>query len=517
VTLEQLAGQLLWCGWGLEPEKDPLRYNDHARRLVEELQVGGLILFPRNLGTPEEIAGLTECVRREAILPPLIGIDQEGGRVCRLPLPGLTFPGNMALGTLDNPVRTREVARAIGEQLAAVGIDVDFAPVVDVNNNPRNPIIGVRSFGEDPERVARHGIAAAAGFREAGILPVLKHFPGHGDTHADSHLELPVQPAGRERLDAVELVPFRAAIRAGAPAVMTTHILFPTLDPEQPSTLSRPILTGLLRGEMGFDGLIVTDCLEMRGITDHWGPEEAAVLALQAGADMLLVCHTWEVQARMHAAICEAVRTGRLVEERLRESARRVQAARELTAPVRQRPGEPARVGAQRYRELEARVAEECLALLPGMEQNSPVRSSPMLGLDAGWSPPAPVLVSGAGQPAERLAEALRAAGFAAEPAPWPEVGLERLRQSPQLAWVALPDRPFPEGRPSREVYGALEAHPKAVVVAMREPYLLACYPGAVPRLAAWAEVDACYHAVARWLAGEVAGIRRHVAWPGSA
>jgi beta-N-acetylhexosaminidase len=227
MTLEALAGQLLWCGWGEAPEPDPCSYNEHARTLVEEIGVGGLVLFTRNLGAPADIAELTDELRRHAALPPLIGIDQEGGRVSRLPLPGMVFPGNMALGLIDAPELTRTVMRTIGEQLAALGIDVDFAPSVDVNHNPRNPIIGVRSFGDDPERVTRHGLAAVAGFRDAGLLPVVKHFPGHGDTGEDSHLELPTLRIDRARLDQVELPPFVAAIRAGAPAVMSTHILFP--------------------------------------------------------------------------------------------------------------------------------------------------------------------------------------------------------------------------------------------------------------------------------------------------
>ncbi|MGV3722980.1 MAG: beta-N-acetylhexosaminidase, partial [Actinomycetota bacterium] len=324
MTLEQTIGQLLWCGWGEAPEAHPQRCNDHARFLVEELQVGGLALFARNLGDPEAVAALTEELRRRSRLAPLIGIDQEGGRVSRMALPGMVFPGNMPLGLLDDPELTRKVARSIGEQLAAVGFDVDFAPSVDVNNNPLNPIIGVRSFGDDPALVARHGVAAVAGFREAGILPVIKHFPGHGDTTQDSHLELPVQPAERDRLDAVELAPFRAALAAGAPAVMTTHIMFPALDPQLPATLSHRIITGLLRQELGFDGLVVTDCLEMKGIANQWSPEDTAVLALEAGADMLLVCHTQETQLRMFRALVEAVRGGRLPEARLHQSVERV-------------------------------------------------------------------------------------------------------------------------------------------------------------------------------------------------
>lgn len=494
MTLEQLAGQLLWCGWGGDPQADGPSYDAHARRLVEEIGVGGVVLFDRNLRAPEQIAELTETLRAHAAEPLLIGIDQEGGRVNRLPLPGLTFSGNMALGALNDLDCTRAVARAIGEQLAALGVDVDFAPSLDVNNNPRNPIIGVRSFGEEAEHVARHGIASVRGFLEAGILPVVKHFPGHGDTSADSHLELPVQPADRARLDAVELLPFRAAFRAGAPAVMTTHIRFPALDPDLPATLSRPILTGMLRQELGFDGLVVTDCLEMRGIADHWGPEEAAILALEAGADMLLVCHTLETQLRMRDAIVAAVRSGRLPEERLRDAHRRLDAARAQTAGVRDRRRRPECVGAQVYRELEDRVARETLHLCTGASVDA---LSP-------WDAAEPVIVSGAEAVTGLMARSLRDEGFIdVRACPWGDVSRSDLGSGSQLLWIALPDAPFPGGTPPTEVRELLAGHRRAVVVSAREPYLLEYYPEQMARLCAWASTAPQFRAVARFLAGK--------------
>ncbi len=497
MTLERLAAQLLWCGWGEAPEPAPRTYNDHARFLVEELGVGGLVLFNRNLGAPAEIAALVEQLRGRASTPPLIGIDQEGGRVSRLPLPGMVFPGNMALGCLDRPELTRRVHRSIGEQLAALGIDVDFAPVLDVNNNPRNPVIGVRSFGEDPERVVRHGVAAVAGLREAGLLPVVKHFPGHGDTHADSHLELPVQPAGRARLEAVELVPFRAALAREDLAVMTTHIRFPQLDPALPATLSRPILTGILREELGFDGLVVTDCLEMRGIADHWSPEEAAVLAIEAGADMLLVCHTQETQARMHTALCKAVRSGRLTEERLAASAARVRRAREYTTVVRDPAPRPGLVSGKDYREFEAQVAREALRIYRS-GQLEPAPAPP-----AGWDPHQTTLVSGAGEPAAALAALLQEEGWAAQAVAW-ETGREpELIAAPQLLWWAMPQQPFAGGRPPATISALLSRHPRAVVLAGREPYCLANYPDPLPRLAAWGVHPIHLQAIARWLTEE--------------
>jgi len=361
MTLERLAGRLLWAGW--QADRDPAdarTLNAHARWLVEEVGVAGLVFFDRNLGEPAEIASLTAEAETVAGRRLLLGIDQEGGRVCRLRRPGLTFSPARALGDRDDPDLTRAVARALGTQLAALGLNVDFAPVLDVNSNPANPVIGDRAYGVEPDRVTRHGLAALAGFREGGVLPVIKHFPGHGDTSVDSHLALPVQPADRARLDRVELPPFRAALAAGAPAVMTTHILFPALDPDLPATLSPRILDGLLRDELGFRGLIVTDCLEMQGIAGGWGPEEAAVLAVEAGADLLLVCHTAETQRRMRDALVAAARAGRIREARLRESVARTEAA---LAGLPASPRRPELVGAPEFLALEARARQ---GLAPG-------------------------------------------------------------------------------------------------------------------------------------------------------
>lgn len=489
MTLEQLAGQLLWCGWGDAPEPDPRSYNDHARTLVEEIGVGGMVLFTRNLGSPTEIAELTGELRRHAAMPPLIGIDQEGGRVSRLPLPGMVFPGNMALGLIDDLDLTRLVMRSIGEQLAALGLDVDFAPSVDVNHNPHNPIIGVRSFGDDPDRVGRHGIAAVAGLSDAGVLPVIKHFPGHGDTGEDSHLELPTLAIERSRLDTVELPPFAAAVAMGAPAVMSTHILFPALDPDLPSTLSHRILTGILREELGFQGLIVTDCLEMKGIADHWGPEEAAVLAVEAGADMLLVCHTLDTQRRMHQALCEAVRTGRLTEARLQQSVARVQQARDRVASVRGGERHPDRVSAAHYRDLETRVADDALALVADAPRTLPP-----------FNHSAPVFVGGAPALARQFAAALAAhdgpATAVASPQEVPAGGA-------QVVWIVLPHDPFPDGRPTDQVVDWLLGQRRAVVVAAREPYCLAHYPEPLPRIAAWGALPVHLEAVARALSGK--------------
>lgn len=335
MTLEQKIGQMLLFGWQGATEAENQTINPHAAALIDELSVGGVILMGRNVGPPDALRQMLGELQQRATmrgLPPLfVATDQEGGRVQRLTPPHYEQrPSAWTVGQSGDALTARESAAAIGRELKSVGINWDFAPVLDVNNNPENPVIGNRSYGDDPERVAQLGAAAVRGFQEdAGILACGKHFPGHGDTDTDSHLALPRIPHGRERLDAVELRPFRAAMDAGLAAVMTAHILFPALDAELPATLSPAILTGLLRREMGFDGLIITDSMEMDGVTQGWGSAEAAVLAVIAGADIVLCCHTLATQQAIRDALIEAVQSQRITEARLDESLTRIAAAKQ--------------------------------------------------------------------------------------------------------------------------------------------------------------------------------------------
>jgi beta-N-acetylhexosaminidase len=295
------------------------------RRLAEGL--GGVALFARNVVDRDQVAELTAALRAEKP-DVIVAIDEEAGDVTRIDAhTGSPWPGNLALGAIDDPALTREIAGHIGRDLAAAGITLDYAPDADVNNDPNNPVIGSRAFGAEPERVARHTAAWIAGLQEAGVAACAKHFPGHGNTSVDSHLDVPLIKAGRAELDAVELLPFRAAVGAGVLAVMSAHLRVPVLDAELPATLSRPIMTGLLRDELGFDGLIVTDGIEMRAISDRYGIAGATIMALAAGADAICVGgdHADEETAVMlRDAIVAAVRSGELAEERLADAAARV-------------------------------------------------------------------------------------------------------------------------------------------------------------------------------------------------
>ena len=331
-TLAELAERCLLPGFVGTSAPDWVR-----RRAASGL--GGVVLYGRNVESPEQLRRLTGEVHSER--PELlVAIDEEGGDVTRLEVgTGSSYPGNLALGQAGDLELTRAVAAALGSELAAAGIDLDLAPDADVNSNPANPVIGVRSFGAQPALVAAHTAAFVEGLQGVGVAACAKHFPGHGDTSTDSHLELPVA-AEEPRLGALE--PFRAAIAAGVRSVMSAHLLVPSLD-SVPATLSRPILTDLLRGELGFRGLVITDGLEMRAISDGVGVAEGAVQALVAGCDALCIgggLAQESIVDELGAAIVEAVRSGRLSEERLAEAAGRIHALAAWRAG--QQPAPPA-------------------------------------------------------------------------------------------------------------------------------------------------------------------------------
>jgi beta-N-acetylhexosaminidase len=315
-SIERLADRCLFPGFTGRVAPDWI-----LRRAARGL--GGVVLYGRNIVTPEQTAVLTASLHAER--PELlIATDEEGGDVTRLDVAtGSSYPGNLALGVAGDLDLTRSVAAAIGLELARAGIDLDLAPDADVNSNPANPVIGVRSFGSEPALVADHTVAWLEGMQGSGVAACVKHFPGHGDTSVDSHLALPV--AGEDP-DRVALQPFRAAIAAGVRVVMSAHIMVPSMD-SVPATVSRRIMTDLLRGEMGFDGLVMTDGLEMRGITDGYGIAGATVLSLAAGCDALCIgggLADEKIVDELRSAIVAAVGDGRLTEARLADAASRV-------------------------------------------------------------------------------------------------------------------------------------------------------------------------------------------------
>lgn len=347
---EVLIGRLVLADFaGLSPPPD-------LAAAITAQRLGGVVLFSKNIESPAQVAALTAELQRLAALaeaaPLLVAVDQEGGAVERLPL---HLPGAMALGAAGSAAFAQDAGRLTGEALRAVGANVDFAPVLDVNTNPDNPVIGVRSFGADPEAVARLAVAYIRGLYAAGVVATGKHFPGHGDTAVDSHLALPVVAHGRERLEAVEFLPFRRAITAGLGAVMTGHVVFPAMD-THPATVSAVLLDGMLRRSWGFDGVVFTDSLAMAAVKEQESVGDAAVRALRAGADVLLALGGAEIQAEVIAAVRRAMAAGALTPERLHHSYQRVQRVRAQVAAAGAAPetATPARLPptGQRGREI---------------------------------------------------------------------------------------------------------------------------------------------------------------------
>ena len=330
LNLQDKIGQLCIFGWQGETEEHSRTFCDHAQVLVHSLKVGGVIVMGRNVGTGERLRHTLrdfQLVAKATGMPPLfVCVDQEGGRVTRLKPPyWQSHPSARTLGSTGLAQNVRNEMKSIGKELKDVGINWNFAPVLDVDSNPNNPVIADRSYSSNPNETASFGSAAIDGLQiDNGIMACGKHFPGHGDTNIDSHLALPVISHSLQHLHEVELVPFVAAISNHVAGIMTTHIMFPELDNEFPATLSVGILTDLLRVQLKYAGLIVTDCLEMRALSERWGSAESAVLSILAGSDIVLCCHTLETQQNIVEALIHAVSTGRINERRIDESVNRI-------------------------------------------------------------------------------------------------------------------------------------------------------------------------------------------------
>ncbi len=325
MTLEQKVGQVFMLGF------EGTSLNESNRALINGLHLGGVTLFARNIDNATQLAQLDHNLQTIADPVPLfISVDQEGGLVVRVTDGATIFPGNMAVGATGDPQLAKQVAQASATELLAMGVNMDLAPVVDVNTNPLTPVIGVRSFGSNVDLVDQMAAQAVDGIQSMGVSAVAKHFPGHGDTSVDSHRDLPVVPYPLERLESLEFKPFQAAMKAGVDGVMTAHLYLPQIEPRQdlPATLSHRVLTDILRDQLGYQGLILTDALDMEAIKKDRGAAEAAVDAFEAGADMLLIAGI-NSDDRMHLgdgppALLAAVQSGRISEQRLNQSVLRI-------------------------------------------------------------------------------------------------------------------------------------------------------------------------------------------------
>lgn len=382
MTMEEKVGQMLMPDFRNWKGKNVTEMLPEIERLVKDYHLGGVILFRENVVTTEQTTRLADAYQAASEKYGMfLTIDQEGGIVTRLQS-GTDMPGNMALGATGSEELAYDTGRVIGEELASLGINFNLAPVLDVNNNPDNPVIGVRSFGEDPELVANLGTAYVQGLQDTGTAATAKHFPGHGDTAVDSHLGLPEVPYDKERLMEVELYPFQQAMNHGIDAIMTAHVTFPKIDDTTvisqkdgteihlPATLSHKVLTGLMREEMGYDGLIFTDALNMQAIADHFGPVDAVIKAIQAGTDIVLMPVGLETVAN---GVYDAVRSGEISEERIEASVERILTLKLERGIIKEENPQPVEekianalevVGSEEHKAVEREVAERSVTLV---------------------------------------------------------------------------------------------------------------------------------------------------------
>lgn len=321
MTLDEKIGQMMFAG------VSGTTLQQETTSLIQDYKVGGLILYGNNLETPQQTVTLMNALMAANVnnqLPLFLGTDQEGGKVVRLPGSLKNFPTNKRIGDINQSPLSFAVGQLLGEQLTAFGFNLDFAPVLDVNSNPNNPIIGDRSFSNDPDIVSKLGIETMKGLESKQVIPVIKHFPGHGDTAVDSHLELPKVTKSLDDLNQLELVPFKAAIENGADVVMVAHILLPKIDSQYPSSMSKEIITGMLRDQLGFDGVVMTDDMTMKAITNHFDIGQAAVDSVKAGSDVILIAHEYANVTAAIQAVKAAVNKGEITEDRINDSVRRI-------------------------------------------------------------------------------------------------------------------------------------------------------------------------------------------------
>lgn len=326
MSLEEKIGQMFIVGFkGYEADNE-------IKELIEKRYVGGIIFFDRNIKDSQGLLQLMNSLKafnKNNKAPLFMSVDEEGGRVSRLPKEIKKFPSGMNIGKVDDEEFSYKIGEVTGEKLKDFGFNMNFAPVLDIYSNPKNKVIGDRAFGINPEVVKRLGVATMKGLEAEGVIPVVKHFPGHGDTLEDSHLKLPVVNYDYNRLDSFELVPFKYAIEKGSDAIMAAHILIPKLDKDYPASVSRYIITDLLRNKLNFNGVIITDDMEMNAIAKQHNVEDASVKAVEAGCDIILICKNYENSIKAIEKIKLAVENNQISQERIDESVYRVLALKD--------------------------------------------------------------------------------------------------------------------------------------------------------------------------------------------
>lgn len=484
-----------------------------ALQLIRDYKVSNFILMPQNIENPQQLSlfllRLQELVMQETGHPALIAIDQEGGTVTRMPAGATHMPGAMALASTHNPARARQAAYTMAVELAAMGVNFDLAPVLDINNNPLNPVIGERSFGDTADTVIRYGLAAMEGLAEGGVLACAKHFPGHGDTHVDSHLALPTVDKSIEALRKCELVPFQAAIDAGIDAIMSSHILMPALDPGLvPNTLSRRVMTDLLRTEMGFRGLSVSDCLRMNAISKTVGTPRGAVMAAQAGVDLLCICHTPEIMIQSIQTVEDELKSGAIDREENERSVERILSYKKIAMErMRAAGAELSQVGCQAHRELARQIRSEAICLAHAPAGNPPLPALGSHPLFVGCrafrstiaSKPKDGDISFSGIMAEQFGGVGITTGIDPD-----EAEIERvLREAKTSSCIVASSYNGQHQNGQRELIRRLSALPVPLVhIAMRTPYDLSFSPAHVWKIAAFDYSVECFDVLAEILGG---------------
>ncbi|MFG2373823.1 glycoside hydrolase family 3 protein [Streptomyces sp. NPDC048504] len=489
-----------------------------AAEMIAKYRVGGIIYFTwaHNTRDPHQIADLSNGIQKASLsqprgLPVLVATDQEHGIVCRIGAPATLFPGAMAIGAGGSRTDARALGRISGAELRAMGVNQDYSPDADVNVNPANPVIGVRSFGADPDAVAGLVAAEVRGYQSSRVAATAKHFPGHGDTAVDSHFGFPVITHSREVWEALDAVPFRAAIGAGIDSIMTAHIMVPALDDSgDPATLSHPILTGILRGELGYDGVVVTDSLQMEGVRQKYGDDRVPVLALKAGADQLLNPPSLDVAWN---AVLKAVQGGELTEARLDESILRVLRLKARLGLFEDayvsRAGVDRTVGTGAHLAAADRIAERTTTLLVNSAGLLPLsRRTHGKVLVVGADPASPSGTTG--PPTGVLAAALGELGFTATAlstgtAPSAATVAKAVAAAREADAVVVATYNVTAADAQKTLVGHLLATGKPVVaVAVRNPYDVAQLPSVTAYLASYSWTDVELRAAARVIAGRV-------------
>lgn len=515
MSLEEKVGQMFMTyAYGTDADgadqRNQTEYGvDNHRQLIERYHLGGIIYFAwsGNVQNPRQIAGLSNGVQRAATssgaeIPALISTDQEQGLVVRITEPATQFPGNMALGAARDPRLAKTAAEVTGEELRAMGINQNFAPVADVNVNPENPVIGVRSFSSNPDLVSSLTEAQVRGY-QGDVASTAKHFPGHGDTNVDSHTGLPEIDHTRAELDSIDLPPFAAAIGADVESIMTAHIVVPALDDSgRPATLSRPILTDLLRREMDFDGVVVTDALDMQGVREMFGDDRVPVEAIKAGADIMLMPPEFDLAYR---SVLEAVRSGEISERRIEQSVYRILRLKERLGLFKQPFVKEHKVdrvvGNRRHLSTAEEVTERTVTLVEN--------DADVLPLEAGTLDEA--LVTGWGvTTTATLASEARSRGLAAEvvetgAAPSDEA-IARARAGAERndLVIVVTNRAWSSPGQQRLVAELVASGKPVIVAAVRDPYDVAHLPSADTFVATYSYAGVSIRALAKTLFGEV-------------